>query len=130
MIANFDLLAPVIPPRRSPNLTLHCGASHVDLEEVRAVSTPRHTDSWCPIPHHQLITTVQRTLATTNLRIGTQAHSLLHEGSVTSASWKSTPRKPAMTTAGGLACGTATKNVPRRHRRRSQCVRVRQPGAP
>ena len=80
MIANFDLLAPVIPPRRSPNLTLHCGASHVDLDEVRAVSTPRHTDSWCPIPHHQLITTVQRTLATTNLRIGTQAHSLSHEG--------------------------------------------------
>ena len=80
MIANFDLLAPVIPPRRSPNLTLHCGASHVDLDEVRAVSTPRHTDSWCPIPHHQLISTVQRTLATTNLRIGTQAHSLSHEG--------------------------------------------------
>jgi len=52
----------------------------VDLDEIRAVSTTFHTDSWCPIPHHQLITTVQRTLATTNLRIGMQAHSLSHEG--------------------------------------------------
>jgi len=32
------------------------------------------------IPHAQLISTVQKTLATTKLRIGTQAHSLSHEG--------------------------------------------------
>jgi uncharacterized protein DUF932 len=80
MIANLDPEALVIPPRRSPNLILHCGASHVDLDEVRFISTPRPTDSWCPIPHHQLISTVQKTLAHTNLRIGTQAHSLSHEG--------------------------------------------------
>ncbi|WP_395745393.1 DUF932 domain-containing protein [Prosthecobacter sp.] len=52
----------------------------MDLEEVGKVRTPRSTTSWCPIPHHQLITTLQRALATTNLRIGTQAHSLSHEG--------------------------------------------------
>ncbi|MDZ4405940.1 DUF932 domain-containing protein [Prosthecobacter sp.] len=79
MIANLDP-QPQLIQRRAPNLILHCGASHVNLDEVRAVSTPRSTDSWCTIPHHQLITTVQRTLATTNLRIGTQAHSLSHEG--------------------------------------------------
>ena len=79
MIANLDP-QPQLIQRRSPNLILHCGASHVDLDEVREVRTPRSTDSWCPIPHHQLITTVQRTLSTTNLRIGTQAHSLSHEG--------------------------------------------------
>jgi hypothetical protein len=78
MIANLDP-QPRLIQRRAPNLTLHCGASHVDREEVRAVSTPRHPQSWCPIPHHQLITTVQQTLAT-NLRIGTQAHSLSHVG--------------------------------------------------
>ena len=79
MIANLD---PQVPDttHRTPNLILHCGAQHVALDEVRAVTTPRSTDSWCPIPHHQLITTVQKTLATTNLRIGTQAHSLSHEG--------------------------------------------------
>lgn len=52
----------------------------MNFEEVRAVTTPRSTDSWCPIPHSQLITTVQKTLATTNLRLGTQAHSLSHDG--------------------------------------------------
>jgi hypothetical protein len=79
MIANLEHQALVVS-RKSPNLMLHCGASHVDLEEVREVRTPRSTDSWCPIPHHQLITTVQKTLSTTNLRIGAQAHSLSHEG--------------------------------------------------
>jgi hypothetical protein len=79
MIANLDPQAQ-LNMRRTPNLILHCGAQHVDLDEVRSVTTPRNTQSWCPIPHHQLITTVQKTLATTNLRIGTQAHSLSHDG--------------------------------------------------
>ena len=79
MIANLDP-QPQIIQRCSPNLVLHCGASHVELDEVRAVATPRHTQSWCPIPHAELISTVQRTLASTNLRIGAQVHSLSHEG--------------------------------------------------
>ena len=44
MIANLDP-QPQLIQRRSPNLTLHCGASHVDLDEVREVSTPRSTDT-------------------------------------------------------------------------------------
>jgi len=79
MIANLESHSLVTTPRH-PNLILHCGAHSVDLEEVGKVQTPRSTASWCPIPHHQLITTVQRALATTNLRIGSQAHSLSHEG--------------------------------------------------
>ena len=62
-----------------PNLILHCGAAHVDLEKVRAIATPRSTQSWHPIPHYRLISTVQKTLASTNLTIGTQAHSLSHD---------------------------------------------------
>ncbi|MCF7787105.1 MAG: hypothetical protein K9N47_13345 [Prosthecobacter sp.] len=61
MIANLAP-QPQLIQRRSPKLTLHCGASHVELDEVRAVATPRHTQSWCPIPHAELISTVQRTL--------------------------------------------------------------------
>jgi len=76
MIANLEPEAPV----RTPNLILHCGAHHVDLKEVRKVKTPHATSTWHPIPHHDLITTVQTTLKQTNLRIGTQAHSLSHEG--------------------------------------------------
>ena len=79
MIANLEPQSLVTTPRH-PNLILHCGAQSVDLEEVGKVRTPRATSSWCPIPHHQLITTVQKALASTNLRIGTQAHSLSHEG--------------------------------------------------
>jgi hypothetical protein len=61
-------------------LILNCGAQYVDLAEVDNVKTPRSTNSWRPIPHAELITTVQRTLVTTNLRISAQAHSLSHEG--------------------------------------------------
>lgn len=77
-----DLLDPPQAParRKHPNLILHCGATAVDLDEVSRVKTPRGTDSWQPIPHAQLIQTVQRTLATTKLTIGTQAHSLTHDG--------------------------------------------------
>lgn len=80
MIANLDLIAPMAKPRRTPNLILHCGAHTADLQEVRSVPTPAPTDSWCPIPHHQLITTVQKTLSSSRLKIGTQAHSLSHDG--------------------------------------------------
>jgi hypothetical protein len=77
-----DLLdiTPPRPKRKHPNLVLHCGAHHFSLDEVARVRTPRPTSTWTPIPHHQLIQTVQKTLATTKLTIGTQAHSLTHDG--------------------------------------------------
>jgi hypothetical protein len=73
--------APAASKRRHPNLLLHCGAHAVELKQVATIATPAPTDTWCPIPHHQLIDTVQRTLAATNLKIGSQAHSLTHDGS-------------------------------------------------
>ncbi len=79
MIANLEPQA-LVTTRHHPNLLLHCGAHSADLKEIRQVKTPPSTESWCPIPHEQLITTVQNTLKSTNLRIGTQAHSLSHEG--------------------------------------------------
>jgi len=76
-----DLLdTPAPTKRKHPNLILHCGAHHVSLDEVAKVRTPRATSTWTPIPRHQLIQTVQRTLSTTKLKIGTQAHSLTHDG--------------------------------------------------
>lgn len=83
----FNPIPPVqiIPPPqqirpRRPNLILHCGAHAAQLDEIAATSTPSATDTWNPIPHLDLIKTVQRTLAMTNLTIGNQAHSLSHEG--------------------------------------------------
>jgi hypothetical protein len=70
------------PPKKrpTPNLILHCGAHHVALDDINRVSTPRSTASWTPIPHQQLITTVQKALNSASLTIGNQAHSLSHSG--------------------------------------------------
>ena len=74
--------AAVPPPmqRRHPNLILHCGARLASLQEVAQVRTPPPTATWQPIPHATLIRTIEQTLAATNLRIGTVAHSLDAEG--------------------------------------------------
>src|SRR3954471_1543087 len=80
MNANLIADPPVLPTRRSPNLTLHCGAHAVLMEQVSAIRTPKPTASWQPIPHDQLIRQVERTLEATNLRIGTAAHSLTRDG--------------------------------------------------
>lgn len=82
MIAKLDPEVPVVAaPRKAPNLLLHCGAHTASLKDVRTIPTPPATDTWCPIPHHDLISTVQRTLTQSRLKIGTQAHSLSHNGS-------------------------------------------------
>src|SRR4051812_27643198 len=73
---------PVLPsPKRpTPNLILHCGAQRVELDQVCRVIPPPSTESWQPIPHDRLISTVLATLSRTQLHIGTQAHSLSHDG--------------------------------------------------
>jgi hypothetical protein len=77
----MNALQQLLPiPRRNSNLLLHCGAHAVDYEQVSEVEPPLPTATWQPIPHHQLIRTVKQTLESTNLAIGTQAHSLTHDG--------------------------------------------------
>jgi hypothetical protein len=80
MNANPIAEFPQPPTRRAPNLTLHCGAHAVQIEQVSAVRTPEPTASWQPIPHDQLIRQVETALEATNLRIGTTAHSLTRDG--------------------------------------------------
>ena len=75
-----NLLLPVVSTRRHPNLLLHCGAKTVDRREVQKISTPPPTDTWTPIPHLELIQRVEHTLKSNRLTIGSQAHSLSHEG--------------------------------------------------
>jgi hypothetical protein len=50
------------------------------MKEITQVRTPNPTDTWHPIPHHELISQVTTTLKTTNLKLGTVSHSLSHEG--------------------------------------------------
>lgn len=77
--ANRPLERVQAPPRRTPDLFLHCGARRVARHEVTEVLTPRPTRTWMPIAHTELINQVERTLRSNGLVIGTQAHSLSHD---------------------------------------------------
>jgi hemin uptake protein HemP len=63
-----------------PNLLLHCGGRAVARGEVQRIPTPSATETWTPIPHLDLFTQVERTLNSNGLVVGTQEHSLSHEG--------------------------------------------------
>jgi len=65
---------------KTANLTLHCGAAHVDRAVIPTVKTPEHTDTWYPIPHSDFITQVESALTAANMRVVEQAHSLTKEG--------------------------------------------------
>ena len=75
-----NLLQPPVSPGRHPNLLLHCGAKAVERGDIKRVNTPMPTESWVPIPHMDLIQRVEHTLKANNLTIGSQAHSLSHDG--------------------------------------------------
>jgi hemin uptake protein HemP len=79
MVAIHDQ-APPKPKRPQPNLCLHCGGQKVERKEVQLVPTPRSTETWTPIAHLELVTQVERTLKSNGLFVGTQAHSLSHNG--------------------------------------------------
>jgi hypothetical protein len=81
MVAILDQApSPAATKRPRPNLLLHCGARAVKRNEVQLVPTPTATDTWTPIPHLDLVTQVEHTIRANGLAIGTQAHSLSHEG--------------------------------------------------
>jgi len=73
-----ELLHLVAPKR--PNLLLHCGAKAVEREDLVKVRTPKATETWTPIPHMELVRKVEKALKANQLTVGTQAHSLSHEG--------------------------------------------------
>ena len=75
-----ELQPPPVSTRRHPNLLLHCGAKAVERGDITSVFTPRATETWTPIPHMELIRRVESTLKANNLTIGSQAHSLSHDG--------------------------------------------------
>ena len=62
------------------NLLLHCGASAVDRGVLANVPTPDPTDTWQPIPHIQLLETVEGALRASGLHVANQAHGVTHDG--------------------------------------------------
>jgi len=61
------------------NLMLHCGARHVDRQQVDDAATPPRTQTWVPIPHTRLLDQVEQTLRGNGLSIVSQAHALWRE---------------------------------------------------
>ena len=62
------------------NLILHCGANAVTREQLAATHTPPATLTWQPIPHLELVQTIEGALGRHNLGVATEAHALTHDG--------------------------------------------------
>lgn len=80
MIAHLEFQAPTFARRPPPNLILHCGARAAERHQIIDVPTPYPTESWTPIPHIDLVKQVENTIRSNGLVVGTQAHSLTHDG--------------------------------------------------
>lgn len=80
MIAHLEPQAPTFIQRPHPNLLLHCGARAAERQQIREVPTPSPTESWTPLPHMEFIHQVESTIRGNGLTVGTQAHSLSHNG--------------------------------------------------
>jgi hypothetical protein len=63
-----------------PNLVLHCGARHVDRQDVEQASTPASSRTWVPVPHHRMLEQVEETLVGNGMTIVNQAHALWNDG--------------------------------------------------
>lgn len=62
------------------NLCLHCGATPAERSQVADVITPERTNSWVPVPHDRLLSSVQNSLERSGLHIVTESHALTYEG--------------------------------------------------
>jgi hypothetical protein len=62
------------------NLVLHCGAQHVERQEVEDALTPEASASWVPVPHHRLLEQVESTLVASGMHVENEAHALWNNG--------------------------------------------------
>ncbi|MCB1098440.1 MAG: DUF932 domain-containing protein [Verrucomicrobiae bacterium] len=62
------------------NLLLHCGAAHVEPEQLERVRTPMAEGRWQPIGHAELAAQVRRGLANAGMKVLNEAHALNREG--------------------------------------------------
>ena len=61
------------------NLVLHCGARAVGREYLSAIPCPPATESWHPIPHIMLVQQIERALASSQMRILTEAYGVTED---------------------------------------------------
>ncbi len=68
-----------LPAPRSCNLILHCGADAVERDQLTRTPAPPRTLTWRPVPHLEVLQTVEAALGGHGLNISGQAHGLSHE---------------------------------------------------
>lgn len=64
---------------KKSNLVLHCGARAVDRETLSNIPCPVTTETWHPIPHIELVNQVERSLATSNMRIVNESYGVTED---------------------------------------------------
>lgn len=69
------------------NLMLHAGSDAATEDEVFETETPESTDTWFPIPHRQLLQTVEGSLEATDLHVAEKEYGLFKEGARMFAVW-------------------------------------------
>mgnify|MGYP001446281745 CR=1 FL=1 len=62
------------------NLTLHCGANRVGLDQIGKIATPPVTQSYHPINHRLLYDLVVSSLHSMNMRVVVEEHALGRDG--------------------------------------------------
>lgn len=62
------------------NLCLHCGGTQVNREDLAKVATPAPEGRWFPIPHTQLLDTVEAELAKLNMQVINETYGLAKDG--------------------------------------------------
>jgi len=62
------------------NLTLHCGANEVSMDNVRRVQTPAATDTHYPVPHEYFIDAVRTQFEEAGMEVVHEAHALRRNG--------------------------------------------------
>jgi hypothetical protein len=58
----------------SSTLIAHCGAVYRTREQLAVIPTPAETDTWKPIPHHQLVTSLIDDLGRRGIAVVTEQY--------------------------------------------------------
>ena len=61
------------------NLILHCGARHMNREQLSTILAPLGTESWFPTSHIQLVQEVERSLTNSNMRIVNESYGVTED---------------------------------------------------
>ncbi len=75
-----DTARPALPPATRNPMLLHCGGEIVERQKLFGIPTPRHTDTWFPLPHRHLVEEVEGQLREVGFALLAESHAISHDG--------------------------------------------------